>query len=128
MPLHGVATPAEIAKWDPGLTKQLVGLIRPLVKRYFRSEVLGLDLIPPGGVLVVANHSGGLASMDVPVFAIDFYDKFGYDRPLYTLAHDNLFALPTAWLLERAGLIHASRDNAREGAAGRRRGHRLPGR
>jgi hypothetical protein len=38
----------EIAKWDPGLTKRVVGLLRPIVKRYFRSEVRGLDLLPPG--------------------------------------------------------------------------------
>ena len=103
---------AEIAKWDPGLTKRLVGLIRPMVKLYFRSEVRGLDLVPPGGALVVSNHSGGLVPMDIQVFAADFYDKFGYDRPIYTLTHDNLFHGPTAALLMRTGFIRATRDNA----------------
>ena len=67
----------EIAKWDPGLTKRVVGLLRPIVKWYFRSEVRGLDLLPLGGALVVSNHSGGLLQVDGPVFAVDFYDTVG---------------------------------------------------
>ena len=35
----------DIAKWDPDLTKRVVGILRPVVKRYFRSEVK--DLGPP---------------------------------------------------------------------------------
>ncbi len=41
-----------------------------------------------------------------------YYDKFGYDRPLYTLGHDLLFHTPAADLLKRTGIIHASRENA----------------
>lgn len=51
---------AEIANWDPVLTERVVGILRPIVKRYFRSEVRGLSLIPSGGALLVANHSGGV--------------------------------------------------------------------
>ena len=104
---------AEIEKWDPGVTKVVVGLLRPIVKRYFRSEVHGLELLPPGGALVVSNHSGGqFARWIGPTFAVDFYDKFGYDRPIYALTHDVLFHGPTAELLLRIGCIHATRDNA----------------
>jgi 1-acyl-sn-glycerol-3-phosphate acyltransferase len=102
----------EIAKWDPGLTKRVVGLFRPIVKWYFRSEVRGLDLLPLGGALVVSNHSGGLLPVDWQVFAVDFYDKFGYDRPIYSLTHDVMFHGPAAELLLRLGCIHANRDNA----------------
>jgi 1-acyl-sn-glycerol-3-phosphate acyltransferase len=102
----------EIAKWDPGLAKRTVGILRPIVKRYFRSEVHGLDLLPPGGALVVSNHSGGLLEVDGPVFAVDFYDKFGYDRPIHFLVHDVMFHGPIAELLLRIGAIHATRDNA----------------
>lgn len=102
----------EIAQWDPGVTKRVVGLFRLIVKWYFRSEVRGLDLLPPGGVLVVANHSGGFLPMDPPVFAVDFYDTFGYDRPIYFLTHDIMLVGPTSELLRRIGAIHANRDNA----------------
>jgi 1-acyl-sn-glycerol-3-phosphate acyltransferase len=102
----------EIAKWDPGLTKRVIGIIRPFLKRYFRSEVKGLDFFPPGGALVVSNHSGGLFAMDVPIFAVDFYQKFGYDRPIYTLSHDLIFTGPTASFFVRTGFIRATRHNA----------------
>jgi len=68
----------ETAKWDPGLTERVIGILRPVLKRYFRSEVRGLENMPPaGGALVVSNHSGGLFPMDVPTFAVDFYERFG---------------------------------------------------
>jgi 1-acyl-sn-glycerol-3-phosphate acyltransferase len=103
----------ESAKWDPGLTERVVGILRPLLKRYFRSEVRGLENIPPaGGALVVSNHSGGMFAPDVPIFAVDFYQKFGYDRPVYTLSHDLLISGPTAGFFRRTGFIRANPDNA----------------
>jgi 1-acyl-sn-glycerol-3-phosphate acyltransferase len=86
--------------------------VRPIAKRWHRSEVQGLDTFPPGGALVVSNHSGGLIAMDVPVFALDFYDRFGYDRPVFTLTHDLMFRTPAAEWLVRTGFIRANPDNA----------------
>jgi 1-acyl-sn-glycerol-3-phosphate acyltransferase len=54
--------------------------------------VVGAGSVPPGGVLVVSNHSGGLFAMDVPVFATDFYAKYGYARPVYTLGASSAFS------------------------------------
>ncbi|BBA87813.1 hypothetical protein MPSD_22610 [Mycobacterium pseudoshottsii JCM 15466] len=102
----------DIEKFDPGLTRRMIGVMRPVVKTYFRSEVHGLDSFPPGGALVVGNHSGGMFPMDVPIFSVDFYDKFGYDRPVYTLSHDILFMGATGSFFRRTGYIRASRDNA----------------
>jgi 1-acyl-sn-glycerol-3-phosphate acyltransferase len=107
-----------ISKWDPVLTKHVVDIMRPIVKRYFRSEVRGLDNITsPGGCLVVANHSGGLLTPDWSVFAVDYYDAFGYDRPLYALGHDLLFTGPANGLLHSLGIIRATRENAAEALA-----------
>lgn len=50
-----------IAQWDPVLTKRVVGFLRPIAKRYFRSEIRHLGRIPAGGALLVSNHSGGPA-------------------------------------------------------------------
>jgi len=55
---------------------------------------------------VVLNHSGGQFSVDWEVFAVDFYDKFGYDRPIYALTHDVMFRGPAAQWLPRIGSIH----------------------
>lgn len=105
---------AEIAKFDRDTTKRFVDLCRPMMKTYFRSEVRGLESFPPGAALVVSNHSGGLLPVDWPVFAVDFYDRFGYDRPIHLLTHDVMFHGPTADMMRRLGFIHANRDNAVE--------------
>jgi 1-acyl-sn-glycerol-3-phosphate acyltransferase len=102
----------DIGKFDPGSTERMIGVMRPILKTYFRSEVHGLDSFPPGGALVVGNHSGGMFPMDVPIFSVDFYEKFGYDRPVYTLSHDILFTGPTGPYFRRVGYIRANRENA----------------
>jgi 1-acyl-sn-glycerol-3-phosphate acyltransferase len=106
---------AEMAKWDPGFTRQITNLVGPAIKRYFRAEVRGMSSMPPaGGALLVSNHSGGMLTPDVLVFAPEFYKYFGFARPLYTLAHYGVFIGPFGDLLRRAGVIEASRDNAGE--------------
>src|ERR1700733_13277526 len=107
-------SPSEVAKWDPGLTERAIGWLSPLIKGYHRAEVRGLESFPPGGALVVSNHSGGLFPMDVPVFATGFYSTFGYDRPVYTLSHDMLFNGPQGEFLIRTGFIRAHHENADE--------------
>jgi 1-acyl-sn-glycerol-3-phosphate acyltransferase len=99
--------------WEPASTRQFVDALAPIAKRWFRSEVRGLESMPPtGGVLVVSNHSGGMLTPDVLIFSAAFYRELGYDRPLYTLGHDALFIGPLSSWLRRIGLIPASRDNA----------------
>jgi 1-acyl-sn-glycerol-3-phosphate acyltransferase len=103
----------EVAKWDPGFTRQIKNWAGPVIKRYFRAEVRDLDSMPAtGGALVVSNHSGGMFTPDVLVFAPAFYEKFGFDRPLYTLAHYGVFIGNIGDWLRRAGVIEASRENA----------------
>lgn len=101
-----------IEKWDPGLTRRVVDLHRPIVKSYFRSQVRGLEHVPSGPALMVANHSGGLITVDMSVLAVDYYKTFGYGRPLYALAHDNMFRGPVAGFLERTGVIRATPAHA----------------
>lgn len=97
---------------NPDLVALLMPFMRTLVKVWFRSEVRGLEHVPDGGALMVSNHSGGLLTMDVPVMATAFFDRFGVDRPFYALAHDILFVGPWAGLLHRAGIVHAAPDVA----------------
>ncbi|WP_061481770.1 lysophospholipid acyltransferase family protein [Mycolicibacterium phlei] len=89
-----------------------MNVTRPFLKRYFRAEVRGLDHIPPGGALLVSNHSGGLFPMDVPILAAEYYAEHGYDRPLYTLSHDMLMVGPTGEFFRKIGYIKASHQNA----------------
>src|ERR1700691_4123733 len=103
---------AQLDKWDPEFVERLMRFARPFARLWFRSEVRGLDLLPPDGALLVSNHSGGSLPMDVPIFAAHFYEMFGYHRPLYTLSHDLLFRGPTAETITRMGFIRATRINA----------------
>ncbi len=58
----------ELAKWDPAFTAQAKKLVAPIINRYFRVEVRGLESFPPaGGVLVVSNHPGGMLTPDALV-------------------------------------------------------------
>ncbi|OBH41485.1 lysophospholipid acyltransferase family protein [Mycobacterium mantenii] len=107
----------DVDKWDRGLTEHVVGLTRPIVKHYFRSEVRGLENIPEGASLVVGNHSGGILTFDLSVFAVAYYDAFGYDRPLYALGFDTLFSGPAAEFFRRTGVIRATRENAAKALA-----------
>ena len=119
MSQHTIDNTAEhddIDKWNAHLTEAIVELSRPLV-RYFRAEVMGLDNIPSGPSLIVSNHSGGVLTPDMSVFAVNYYDKYGYDRPLYALAHDMLFKSPLAELFRQTGVIQATRAHAAKALA-----------
>ena len=106
---------SEIAKYDPAFTERVMGVLRPFLKTYHRAEMQGLETFPEtGGALVVSNHSGGLFAMDVPIFASGFYEKAGYDRPIYTLSHDLLLTGPTGQFFRKIGFIAANHDNADE--------------
>jgi 1-acyl-sn-glycerol-3-phosphate acyltransferase len=106
--MHG-----SIGKWDVGATRQFVDALAPIARWWFRSEVRGLDGFPPaGGALVVCNHSAGMLTPDVLIFAAAFYRDLGYDRPLYTLGHDLLFTGPLSGVLPRIGVIPADRGTA----------------
>jgi 1-acyl-sn-glycerol-3-phosphate acyltransferase len=103
----------ELAKWDPNFIKQLGSVVAPVIRRWFRAEVRGLDNVPSvGGALMVSNHSGGVLTPDVLVLGPAFYDKFGYDRPLYTMAHYFIFFTPFRRYLSQLGVVHASREKA----------------
>jgi 1-acyl-sn-glycerol-3-phosphate acyltransferase len=98
--------------WDSSLIRRLMWVGGPVFKVYFRSEVRDIDRIPPGGVLIVSNHSGGPFMVDVPTLWMAFFATFGYDRPIFTLGHDLLFTGPLAGVMKRLGVVRASRENA----------------
>jgi 1-acyl-sn-glycerol-3-phosphate acyltransferase len=102
----------ELAKRDPNFVAKAMPFVRLPVRRWFRSQVSGIENIPDGGALIVSNHSGGVITFDLPVLAVAFFDKFGLDRPLYVLAHDSILREPIGTWLRKAGIVTASRKNA----------------
>jgi 1-acyl-sn-glycerol-3-phosphate acyltransferase len=85
-------------------------LYAPLYERLFRVEWEGMDKIPDGPALIVANHAGAIPS-DAPVIMHGIEEELG--RPVYGLA-DHLFksvpVVGTLWA--RAGGVVAHPDNA----------------
>jgi 1-acyl-sn-glycerol-3-phosphate acyltransferase len=103
----------ELENWDPAFVERIKSKAWPILQRYFRADVRGLETLPKRrGALLVANHSGGSLTPDVVIFGSAFYDRFGYARPLFTLAHSQVFVGPFEKWLGRLGVIHATRDNA----------------
>ena len=112
--IHGVET-------DPHTLATAVEMFAPLA-RYHRLKVSGLENIPRGPALFVANHSGGLHPVDA-LFLFRYYEQYGYDDPIFVLAHDLLFEVPrVSDLLNSIGAIRASEGRGKELL---RAGHKL---
>jgi 1-acyl-sn-glycerol-3-phosphate acyltransferase len=108
----------EIDARDPEYIRATLPTISSICRVYFRGEVIGLENIPEGPVLLVGNHSGGTLIADTFVFAQAFYRHFGADRRFHQLAHDLVFAVPgVRAMLSRYGTIPASPENMREALA-----------
>jgi 1-acyl-sn-glycerol-3-phosphate acyltransferase len=100
---------------DPAWIESQLRWLQPLADIYFRGEVRDIERIPATGpVLVVGNHSGGLATPDTWVFMVNFFRHFGTARSSYALAHNMVMGLPLAgtWL-RRVGTMPAHPDSAR---------------
>ncbi|MEI2640398.1 MAG: lysophospholipid acyltransferase family protein [Microthrixaceae bacterium] len=103
---------SDVNEW--GRSENMRALVRrlyePIYKHWFRVEWEGLEKIPPGGALLVANHAGAVPS-DAPAIMHGIETELG--RPIYGLA-DNFFRkLPvvgTYW--NRLGGLPAHPDNA----------------
>jgi 1-acyl-sn-glycerol-3-phosphate acyltransferase len=100
---------------DPDWIRAQLRWLEPLADIYFRGEVRDIERIPARGpVLVVGNHSGGLATPDTWVFMVNFMRHFGTDREAYALAHNMVMGLPlTGTWLRRVGTLPAHPDAAR---------------
>jgi 1-acyl-sn-glycerol-3-phosphate acyltransferase len=100
---------------DPEWIESQLRWLQPLADIYFRGEVRDIERIPASGpVLVVGNHSGGLATPDTWVFMVNFMRHFGTARESYALAHNVVMGLPLigTWL-RRVGTLPAHPDCAR---------------
>ncbi|HHP7244467.1 MAG TPA: glycerol acyltransferase [Elainellaceae cyanobacterium] len=57
---------------------------------YFRVKTSGWHHIPSyDNVLLVGSHNGGLASPDTTMMMVDWFHRFGLERPVYGLMHPN---------------------------------------
>ncbi len=83
-----------------------------MLARYHRLDVRGLENVPEGPAVLVANHNGGLNPVD-GLFLVHYYRQRGYHDPVYILAHDILFKHPrVAKVLRSVGIVPANRAMA----------------
>ena len=99
--------------FDPETSRYMLAVAALLHRRYFRTQVFGIDRVPKGRVLIVANHSGqvpldgviiGAALMldaNPPRFPRSMVEKWSAELPFVST------------LFPRVGQVVGSPDNAR---------------
>jgi 1-acyl-sn-glycerol-3-phosphate acyltransferase len=103
----------DLEEWDPKYIRRTLPVLSAFFRNYFRSEVRGLENIPPAGpVLLVGNHSGGTMIADTFVFTTAFYEHFGTNRRFHQLAHDVAARMPGLGI-RPYGTVAASHENAK---------------
>jgi 1-acyl-sn-glycerol-3-phosphate acyltransferase len=82
-----------------------------LVDYWFRMEMDGWENIPAPPALLVGIHSGAPFVWDAWTVGIQWWRRFGQDRPLHGTAHDALMAIPIIGRYFRAmGVLPAAPD------------------
>lgn len=93
---------------DPHYIQRLMPIWEWFYRHYFRVQTQGWEHIPPNGqVMFVGSHNGGLATPDLPMFLYDWFQRFGYSRVIYGLAHAKMWQVyaPMAEMAARVGAI-----------------------
>jgi 1-acyl-sn-glycerol-3-phosphate acyltransferase len=97
---------------DPGFLERAAPILEFLYARYFRVRLLGLENIPPGPALLVANHSGGIP-YDGAMLLYGVYRDHPSHRRVRPLVAN--FAFHSGWMshvVARIGGVRASTETA----------------
>src|SRR4051812_6184006 len=87
-------------------------LWNPLMDYWFRMEVEGWEHIPAPPALLVGIHSGAPFVWDAWTVGIQWWRRFGTDRPLHGTAHDALMAAPLiGTYFRKMGVLPAAKDS-----------------
>src|SRR4051812_35235975 len=87
-------------------------LWNPLIDYWFRMEIEGWERIPEPPVLLVGIHSGAPFVWDAWTVGVQWWRRFGDERPLHGTAHDALMALPgIGSYFRRMGVLPAAPDS-----------------
>jgi 1-acyl-sn-glycerol-3-phosphate acyltransferase len=92
-----------------------------LIDYWFRMEMEGWEHLPKSPVLLVGIHSGAPFVWDAWTVGVQWWRRFGQQRPLHGTAHDALMALPGVGKFFRSmGVLPAAPDSIMSAlAAGR---------
>ena len=123
MPLAALASGLQrlSQRYDPNrLDNRNADLIRtftrhiaPQLRSYFKASVRGLDRIPAGKGMYVANHNGGALMPDAYLFGSALFEERGMADLPFALAHDIVVKSPLQHLFVPLGALRACHDNAK---------------
>jgi 1-acyl-sn-glycerol-3-phosphate acyltransferase len=84
----------------------------PLMDYWFRMEIEGWERIPEAPVLLVGIHSGAPFVWDAWTVGVQWWRRFGEERPLHGTAHDVLMAAPLiGTYFRKMGVLPAAPDS-----------------
>jgi 1-acyl-sn-glycerol-3-phosphate acyltransferase len=87
-------------------------LWNPLMDYWFRMEMEGWEHLPDPPALLVGIHSGAPFVWDAWTVGIQWWRRFGPDRPLHGTAHDALMAAPGVGdYFRKMGVLPAAPDS-----------------
>src|SRR3954467_7939675 len=87
-------------------------LWNPLMDYWFRMEIEGWEHLPEPPVLLIGVHSGAPFVWDAWTVGIQWWRRFGTDRPLHGTAHDALMAAPlVGTYFRKMGVLPAAPDS-----------------
>jgi 1-acyl-sn-glycerol-3-phosphate acyltransferase len=87
-------------------------LWNPLMDYWFRMEIEGWEHLPEPPVLLIGVHSGAPFVWDAWTVGIQWWRRFGTDRPLHGTAHDALMAAPLIGsYFRKMGVLPAAPDS-----------------
>ena len=84
----------------------------PLVDFWFRMEMEGWERLPDPPALLIGIHSGAPFVWDAWTVGVQWWRRFGDERPLHGTAHDALMAAPlVGGYFRRMGVLPAKSDS-----------------
>lgn len=87
--------------------------LKKVFKTYFRYEVYGLENIPDGSAIIAGNHNAGITFLEPMMMAAEYYERRGFNDPLFFLAHEAMVAIPLVKnFLIKCGCVRASYENS----------------
>jgi 1-acyl-sn-glycerol-3-phosphate acyltransferase len=96
-------------------------LWNPIMDYWFRMEMDGWEKLPAPPALLIGIHSGAPFVWDAWTIGVQWWRRFGEERPLHGTAHDALMAMPVlGGYFRRMGVLPAAPDSIASAlAAGR---------
>jgi 1-acyl-sn-glycerol-3-phosphate acyltransferase len=102
----------DLAGVDNAFMDRQKYLWNPLMDYWFRMEIEGWEHLPEPPVLLIGIHSGAPFVWDAWTVGIQWWRRFGTDRPLHGTAHDALMAAPLIGsYFRKMGVLPAAPDS-----------------